>query len=563
MRVMQKLAFGATSFLCVWMLILTPLSAHAAGAWGTVGDAGFSDNDINYPQIAFTSNGTPYVVYADDAGSFVYKLSAKRFNGTSWAQVGSPHFSAGDVSVVEMKMSPTNVPYVAYSDGTQDYKMTVERFNGIDWELVGPAGFTAGEPDGHDLAFAPDGTPYIVFANSSDNRRLTVMRYNGSSWVQVGASSFTPDTAAGVALAITSTGVPYVVYMDHSVSNKLSAMRFDGTDWVQAGTAGFSPGAALPDADGFEIGAGDQPYVAYTDVANGLKISVMKFNGTSWVQVGSAGFSAGQVSVTRMAMTTAGSPYVVYRDSANGDKPTVQRFNGTDWELVGSAGFTAGIGYEAVMSLSNRNIPYVAYVDDAQSFKLSVSRFIDGPDQLADPASVSVSNAGNGQEANIQTSFGTKLSCHSTILASSLAKTDASYSYPLGLTNFCFTTDFASNHVTLTFITDLKPADVVVRKYNTLSQSYATVAGAQVAQTTLGGHAALLVSYDIADNGPLDENPAVGAITDPVGIATAVAAPDTGFNADSSNTAPLLIVLGLAGLLSVALAYTRTAQRSH
>ena len=48
----------------------------------------------------------------------------------------------------------------------------------------------------------------------------------------------------------------------------------------------------------------------------------MKFDGTNWVTVGAAGFSAGTVLSTTLAL--AGStPYVAYGDSANGSKATV------------------------------------------------------------------------------------------------------------------------------------------------------------------------------------------------------------------------------------------------
>ena len=71
-----------------------------------------------------------------------------------------------------------------------------------------------------------------------------------------------------------------------------SVMKFDGTNWVNVGNEGFSDGAqylslAISPSD-------NEPYVSFEET--GLlyeNASVMKFNGTNWVYVGNEGFSLG------------------------------------------------------------------------------------------------------------------------------------------------------------------------------------------------------------------------------------------------------------------------------
>jgi uncharacterized repeat protein (TIGR02543 family) len=66
--------------------------------------------------------------------------------------------------------------------------------------------------------------------------------------------------------------------------------------------------------------------VAFEDVSSN-KVTVMKYNGSEWKTVGSAGFSAGDAWFTSMYVYD-GTPYVAYMDLGNSDKATVMRYLG-------------------------------------------------------------------------------------------------------------------------------------------------------------------------------------------------------------------------------------------
>ena len=78
-----------------------------------------------------------------------------------------------------------------------------------------------------------------------------------------------------------------------------------------------------------------------------------------WVQVGSAGFSAGTVYTPSLALDSADRPYVAYTDEANSDKASVMRFDGTNWVQVGSAGFSAGAAWYPSLALDSADRPFV------------------------------------------------------------------------------------------------------------------------------------------------------------------------------------------------------------
>jgi hypothetical protein len=70
-----------------------------------------------------------------------------------------------------------------------------------------------------------------------------------------------------------------------------------------------------------------QPYVAYQDLANSEKATVMKFTGTAWVNVGDSAFSIGAVEYTSLAFSPSGTPYVGYRDDGISENATVMKFD--------------------------------------------------------------------------------------------------------------------------------------------------------------------------------------------------------------------------------------------
>ena len=90
-------------------------------------------------------------------------------------------------------------------------------------------------------------------------------------------------------------------------------MKFDGSSWVSVGNAGFSAGAAS--SVDLVFGGNGTPYVAYADDDNGNKATVVKYEGSSWVSVGNTGFSSGTVTFLSIALDGSGTPYVAYRNN--------------------------------------------------------------------------------------------------------------------------------------------------------------------------------------------------------------------------------------------------------
>ncbi len=174
----------------------------------------------------------------------------------------------------------------------------------------------------------------------------------------------------------------------------------------------------------------------------------------------------------------------------------------------------------AFVVITSSIIKAIAYDNAGNTSGVMVKTYsIGGTEQLLSPDN-NTPVASRDDPILLSLPAGAKLTCQSMAPESELRGADSEYVYPNGLANFCFTTKEKRTTVTLVFVTYLGPDEVTVRKYNPNTKKYTNIPEAVVTQITQEGQPALRVSYVIVDNGPLDTDPRVGSIADPVGIAT-------------------------------------------
>jgi len=188
-------------------------------------------------------------------------------------------------------------------------------------------------------------------------------------WSTVGLSGFTSGQIQAEGRSLFVDGdTPYVVFNDNSNGNKATVMKFNGTSWENVGGA-VSSGQAH-DESIFVYGG--VPYVGFIDNSNNNKATVMKFNGTSWENVGGGAVSSGFASYSSLFIDN-GIPYLAYQDSGNSYKAAVMKFNGTSWENVGGA-VSSGQAHETTLYIDN-HVPYIAYRDSENGVKATVMKF--------------------------------------------------------------------------------------------------------------------------------------------------------------------------------------------
>jgi hypothetical protein len=351
--------------------------------WENVGNPGFSEDYVNYTDLAINQKGTPYIAFMD--GNASNKLSVMKFNGTAWEYVGEPGLSVDLAAQISIVLDSNDVPYVSFTDQGDGNKLFVMKFNGVAWENVGLAVSMPGMGMGQLLLY--DDVPYVAYRDESSGWKILVRRYvdnppTGFSWVAVTPNLVDPDnTAWEVDFSLDSNGVPYVVYKRNT--GMTSIKRFNDSvlgDWEYVGDANFSTSATYLSID---IGSDNVPYVAYQDFNDNFRLVVKKFNGISWENVGET-ISESTVWYPKLVLDSNNIPYVSYDESANLGKATVKKFNGTSWEYVGNPGFSSSQVAYMSLTLNSDNVPYVSYQDFSEgSGKATVMRLITPPKQIS------------------------------------------------------------------------------------------------------------------------------------------------------------------------------------
>ncbi len=359
-------------YLAFCFFNLTSTHTHAQ-TWTPVGSPGFTPTAAGFTSLAIDTGGALYIAYTN--GFVEGPVNVMKYNGTSWAAIGSPDFSAGTAQNTSLALDTGGTPYVVYVDYLNGYAATAMKFDGSSWVNVGSPGFSAGQAGGTVMAIDRSGTPYVAYLDFANNKKATVMKFNGSSWVNVGSPAFSDTAVTDIAIAIDNSGTPYVAFNDYYSPQRSTVMKFNGSAWVTVGSPRFSDSAAH--GMSIAIDTGGTPYVVYADFSadDGFTgaASVRKFNGSSWVFVGSPGFATPNSYYATIAIDKYGTPYVAFESSTGA--ASSMKYNGSSWIPVGSLDFSAGgIGWTDIV-INRNGIPYVAYSDYVYGNNATVMEF--------------------------------------------------------------------------------------------------------------------------------------------------------------------------------------------
>jgi hypothetical protein len=330
--------------------------------WQVVGDTVASDWEVWVNYITFDKSNIPHLAFFSNQSHPNTRPALRKFNGTQWVQVG-PNADTAFVTSMGVDFDTLNRPWLFYNNSYDSAKASCRYYNGSTWiskgnEFTGPGSF-------NHIKISPDNTPYVVFRDKYHNYSASVMKFNGTNWQYVGQPGFTPQAypygAMYTRLAFNKAGKIYLAYSDDTNNGRASVMTFNGTSWVYVGSPDISGMGTAYTSIVFD--SSDKPIIAYVGGSQS-NIYIKRFTGTSWVSVGPAsGIATG--SFPDIAIDKNDNLYVVY--TAN-DKPCVQKYSGGNWSLIGSA-LSPTIAMYTSIAVDSSGIPYISYQDFTDRYK--------------------------------------------------------------------------------------------------------------------------------------------------------------------------------------------------
>ncbi|MDQ1804325.1 T9SS type A sorting domain-containing protein [Chryseobacterium sp. PTM-20240506] len=294
---MRKLVLGLGLF--IGGSILYAQQWENVGLSTIVSTGGSSNNNL-----AIDHSGNYYLSYYDVS---VGKGSVQKFDGTGWSYVGgSAGITNGSALYNSLTLDSSGNPYYTNQIGYPGSGLEVRQYTGLAWAQL--PNVTSNSVNYHASAVSSSN---VLFTYSNDESG-TVKRYVNGSWEQVGNSGFS-NGAAFAEMVIGSDNKVYTCSVANGVNvyqNSTGATASDNWTLVGGSVVDASSSGEQYYSD-IAIDSNNNLYVAYvSNAANGRKVNVKKFNGTSWVQVGNAYFSSGAVQYTAIAVTPSGEPYV-------------------------------------------------------------------------------------------------------------------------------------------------------------------------------------------------------------------------------------------------------------
>lgn len=274
-----------------------PLNGHADNLYlstETVTNTIGQFNSTARSALAFASDNTPYIIYAEGAALHPF---VKRFNGTAWETVGDSMIAAQRAIGVGIAIDSTDIPYIVYINQatatSTTGNMMVYKFESNSWQPIPVPSPVAGgsATSGATVAirhtaisFNSAWHPVVSYFNANNSNRATVIVYNKTTATWNFSAAISSRDVTYNSLSRDQAGNLYASFID-VVSNgsgrslaRMMKQAAGATNWTELKNADVVQGIDEPSSHlSHTVRAGDRPYVVYTKVnSSGIVTPVVR-----------------------------------------------------------------------------------------------------------------------------------------------------------------------------------------------------------------------------------------------------------------------------------------------
>ncbi len=327
-----------------------PAASHAP-AWHMLGGTAYSD-DNKEGEISFDSKGMAYVAYVNGT-----KLTIKKFNGSTWEQIGVVGECTTEMSVKTHGFSifvHQDQPYVAFVDAARGNAVTIVKYNGKTWEFVGVPGFLPPvEADKHQ-AYAQGVWLYFF----KGEMFLGYHYYSEFNWNNYGAV-FKED-AGSWRLVFGSLGSSYCRYIQFTDSDNELYLAHDygvrkydpiNKTFNLVGESLYRPSVAVLDG------------IVYAGAYSGAYIQACKYNGVCWEFIPTPSMEQASAAIIRPIQVEEYNGLLLCSYVHGYGDITVKTYDGEKWTILGKEDFTTGGNLIYDLKVNN-GIPFI--IDDGK-----------------------------------------------------------------------------------------------------------------------------------------------------------------------------------------------------
>lgn len=244
-----------------------------------------TDAGNGYFETAQDALGNIYVVYINS------EVQVKKWNGTTWMQVGLPNLGESNNGIPYIKVQSNNQPVITfqeYVDFNHPRNLHVKEFNGTNWVTI-DANLADTTVDHSHLTIGLNDDVYVSYVTTDDS--LTVEKYDGNNWSQVGEKLGNDGYYNGF-LHSSSTGELLLRSRRSSGSYNWEFRKYNNVNdtWVSFPTPNTNY-ASLGEVVNFdswnvEFNPVDNHWYAGFATNVDSKNYFKRFNGNSWEEVG-------------------------------------------------------------------------------------------------------------------------------------------------------------------------------------------------------------------------------------------------------------------------------------